>query len=198
MTVIGHASDLHGDYDVLINNTRKPDLWVFSGDMLATEAQSMELVQSWKERSFQAFTFKYDAPHLKTALMDVPVLVVDGNHDFLSFATLLQEAGVEAYPLTVRPEVVFHGLRFSGYPHIPWIQGYWNHERRLLRPYVEDIFADPPDVLVTHMPPLGILDATVSGGHSAHYGCQVLADALLPTLSRNPEQWFQFSPLTPE
>lgn len=88
---------------------------------------------------------------------DAPVVVCRGNHDFTDLAPAF---GGEVYEIG-RPEETFDvlGLRFGGCRGINYIVGEWADE---LKPEQFDTRARrvPKDVevLVTHAPPLGMMD----------------------------------------
>ena len=46
-----------------------------------------------------------------------PVVVVDGNHDYISFAQALREYGVEAYDISESPTIL--AMKFAGFGEIP-------------------------------------------------------------------------------
>lgn len=104
-------------------------------------------------------------------------IVVAGNHDFLfereperarellGDVHYLLDSGVEAA-----------GLSFWGSPWQPWFHEWAFNLRR--GPALEEVWARAPsgvDVLVTHTPPLGVLDRTNDG---RRVGCEALREAL--------------------
>lgn len=99
------------------------------------------------------------------------VLAIGGNHDFALFAgtafrhaTLLTDAGFEV-----------DGVRFWGSPWTPMHDGWAFHadEAQLREKWAR--IPDDTDVLVTHTPPLGVLDRPTAGGQ---LGCPHLLDAV--------------------
>lgn len=111
-------------------------------------------------------------------------IVIAGNHDFLfekqgtlarsllTSAIYLQDSGVEVA-----------GLRVWGSPWQPWFQDWaFNLPRgKALRERWEQI-PEGLDILVTHGPPMGILDRTAAG---EHVGCEELR-ARLTAMSSPP------------
>ncbi len=100
-------------------------------------------------------------------------IVIAGNHDFgfqersgaagwMTNARYLQDRGV-----------VLDGVRFYGSPWQPWFHDWaFNLPRGAALDAVWERIPEGTDVLVTHSPPFGTLDATV---HGEHVGCEALA-----------------------
>lgn len=164
MVRIAHCSDLHGDWEFL-DSVKTPDLWVFSGDFFPNRTRGIRPIES----SYQEVWFRRAADRLVCALRGVPVVVVDGNHDFVNLAPLLASVGVESYDVASGP-VDIKGLRFSGFPYIPWIIGEWNYEEDNIQSEIDRVWAEDPDVLLTHAPPAGIL--------AKEYGYSAISSAL--------------------
>jgi Icc-related predicted phosphoesterase len=155
---IGHFSDLHGRLETLENATEAPDVWVCSGDIFPNKTRGIASV----EVQFQSNWFlSQNFPRL---LKGKPLLYVPGNHDYANLADLLREQGYPAETITVEG-ITFNGVRFAGFREVPYIQGEWNGESRNveLSAIAVELFNNPPDVLVTHAPPGGIL----GDGHTA-------------------------------
>ena len=158
---IFHVSDLHGDLGVFGQDpTDVPDLWVFTGDMMPNRTRGNSAIEVPYQMQWYASVYDWWVPRLRGA----PVLLVPGNHDYADLALLLRRDGVDAREVT--PEgLVFQGLRFSGFGHIPLIAGEWNREStyRELSDLTTRAIASDPDVLVTHAPPDGILNGFYAG-----------------------------------
>ncbi len=116
--IVGHFSDLHGNYTLLTENTTRPDLWISTGDFFSNRTRGTRPI----EIPYQDMYFRRKADELASALAGTPVVVVDGNHDFVRLAPLLREFGVDAHDVADGP-VELYGLTFSGFPHIPYIEG---------------------------------------------------------------------------
>jgi Icc-related predicted phosphoesterase len=102
------------------------------------------------------------------------VLMIAGNHDWvfevdklahrkLQHITYLEDSGIE-----------INGVRFYGSPHQPW---FYNWAFNLPRGGKElahcwSLIPDHTDVLITHGPPMGILDQPF--GTREHVGCELL------------------------
>lgn len=114
---------------------------------------------------------------------DNPVICVRGNHDF----TDLSEAfGGDVWEVTLDPTrtTTVHGLKVGGCRGIPQIVGEWSDELEengkppegnMIRPAqgnFDDVVSKLPtdlEILITHAPPFGMLDA-----EGSHYGSRAL------------------------
>lgn len=100
-----------------------------------------------------------------------PVITVQGNHDFTSFAEPLRAAGARAHDVGAQGPVQVDGLRFAGFREIPFVTGEWagevgrDEEDPLIdeqfRLLVRKVAGARPDVLLTHSPPAQILDYSI-------------------------------------
>lgn len=159
--IVGHASDLHGDYSPLLS-AEKPDLWVCSGDMFGAET-----VKGQHEH------FDYHLPTIKRGLRGAPVLVINGNHDRICWGDKLREHGIVAVNITEAP-IEYMGLRWAGFREVPEINGMFVGEESaegLTARYTRVLDQDF-DVLVTHSPSHGIFSERAWGVHG-------MADAIL-------------------
>lgn len=167
--LIGHLSDLHGALKRVLDTNTNPDLWIATGDMFPNRTRGDVVVEVSHQRNWWDFYGK----KISDRFQGRPVVVVDGNHDYISFAQALREHGVEAYDISESPTVL--GMKFAGFREIPYIAGEWNGENHDFRSVVDEAFAQDPDILVTHAPPAGILDEDC---HGAGYGINLLMQAL--------------------
>lgn len=108
---------------------------------------------------------------------NAPVVVCRGNHDFVSLATLFDEGPIYEIgeQTTVFPDIL--GLKVGGFRGVNPISGRWSDEldEASLRSLVDKLPLDL-DVLVTHCPPFGLLDAVPrAGGRPFRYGVAPLA-----------------------
>jgi Icc-related predicted phosphoesterase len=164
MTRIAHVSDLHGNLDALLTSEVTPDVWVISGDLCPNESRG----DADLERMTQVMWLESVRESLVARFGTTPVVYVGGNHDYADVARVLRSFGIDA--VTVTPEgVEVVGVRFAGFPEIPFIAGEWNNESHDLAPMVEAAMAADPEVLVTHAAPAGILD----DDHGCGHGCGV-------------------------
>ena len=105
---------------------------------------------------------------------DAPVLVVRGNHDFIPLSDWIGGDVWEADDDPTRSTQLL-GLKIGGFRGINYIMGEWSDELR--REQFDDRarrLPDDLDVLITHSPPLGILDR-----HHENYGSPALMSYLL-------------------
>ena len=169
---IGHFSDLHGKYHILDRVEETPDLWVSTGDFFP----NWEPAYPEEEVAKQSRWFRHKVQSIRARLRGRPVMVVEGNHDFAHLVPLLRRWGVEAYAVGAHP-LEFAGWRWGGFREIPFIRGRWNGEldRDLFAPLIEGVFAAAdPEILLTHAPAFGTLDAA----DRAHIGIEALAEFL--------------------
>ncbi len=103
-------------------------------------------------------------------------LLVPGNHDFWLEADASRRSLLSNATVLINESMDIEGLRFWGSPVTPLYGGAFGRSsvedrRRLYASIPKDV-----DVLITHGPPLGILD--VSPGSDYHQGDPVLLDAV--------------------
>ena len=137
-----HISDTHGLHKQLAN-LPQADVIVHSGDFTehGTEAEVLDFV-NW----FCDLPYKYK-------------IFIAGNHDDCLAGEFIEGLDEDCYYLN-GDSVVIDGVKFHGIPLFVADQ----LDGRFFR-LIEDIPTDT-DVLITHCPPLGVLDFT--GG--THYG----------------------------
>lgn len=108
-------------------------------------------------------------------------VVIAGNHDFLfqrkpKIARLMVQRDDNIHYLQ-DSEVTIEGVKFYGTPWQPWFYDWaFNVPRGQLKPYWDKIPNDT-DVLITHGPPMGILDQAKPYGDNL--GCGELIEAVL-------------------
>ena len=171
-----HASDLHGNLDT-IPQRDDIDLFVLSGDIAPNRGRDDNgIIDADQEVRIQRRWWNFQKDRCKRIFGNCPVVCVDGNHDFVSVAKSLHGLGVDSYEVTPQG-VTVQGVRFAGFPHIPYIKGGWNYEIQGadFRPLVETTFdVGNPEILVTHSPPAGIL----SSGDGYYGGIDCLTSRL--------------------
>ncbi len=104
------------------------------------------------------------------------IVCVGGNHDLeLESALRLQAQPFRNAVVLHDTAIAFRGLRIHGAPWVPLLprHAFFKRPEALAAAWAQ-VPADI-DVLVTHTPPLGILDAARSG---KTFGCAALADEL--------------------
>lgn len=185
---IAAASDIHGFWDVIKYQQGYPkaDVLVLAGDILADHSYDHKLCG--QEQLEELISFDHFMGELIDDGIYKHVLYVAGNHEFAFYyhndearkrcerVTYLQDSGV-----------TIDGVHFYGSPWQPWF-GDWafNFPRppyHLPMGEIEDssavrkirgTWASIPaktNVLITHTPPRGVLDVTLSGKSA---GCQYL------------------------
>jgi Icc-related predicted phosphoesterase len=182
--IAGHFSDLHGNLKPLRLNKVEPDFWVWTGDILREDwsrprRDQMAIQHSWMKKHAKDF---------KRYFMNKPVLLVNGNHDWIDPVPYLADAGVDVRPVTLWKQEIL-GFTYSGFPLICFIDNTahdcegkpirWMYEAsdEEKRQAVDAVFKDPPDLLITHSPPYGIMDESARTP-GRHFGISQLADAL--------------------
>lgn len=114
------------------------------------------------------------------------VVIIAGNHDF-AFEQLHKKDQLDFGRIVYlcNSEATVEGLRIYGSPVQPKY-GWWafNVERgEAIRKYW-DMIPNNVDVLVTHGPPMGILDQAAAHLNTEHLGCVDLGDAVYRTSPR--------------
>ena len=166
-----HTSDLHGNWEDVLRFDNF-DVWIDTGDFFPNKTRGTP-----EERRYQTrwFANKRIGERLADWLDGRVAITVPGNHDYVHLDDLLRQGGARAYQATPQG-VEVDGVEYAGFRQIPYIFGEWAGETRHgdFRALVDDVFETPPDVLVTHAGPAGIL----SGGDDYHGGIDQLATAL--------------------
>lgn len=102
------------------------------------------------------------------------VLLIAGNHDWLFQVDRLAHRKLKHITYLEDSGVEIDGVKFYGSPHQPWFYDWaFNLPRsgHQLAHYWS-LIPDDTDVLITHGPPLGILDQPF--GTREHVGCELL------------------------
>ncbi len=160
------TSDCHG----MLQQARLPagDVLIIAGDVLRNRSGNADLDAAYQLNDLR------DLDDYCATLGFKHTLVIAGNHDWvfqiyneasraLKHITYLQDSGTQ-----------IEGLKFYGSPHQPWFFDWAFNEPRgghALAHYW-NLIPDDTDVLITHGPPLGILDSPF--GKDEHVGCELL------------------------
>ena len=162
-----HLSDLHS-----IHPPKVPDdidLIVNSGDWLPNAPTD----SIYADIACQERWIEDNAEQIKSWTNGKLMLWSCGNHDRINPAKYLSKIGTRIINIT--NQLYTHkesGLSFYGFPFIPYIEGWWNHERELpemvkefdsMLETIKDAGLDQIDILVAHCPPYGILDKNREG-----------------------------------
>lgn len=154
-----HASDLHG------RNPELPyaDLYINTGDLapdfVIANRRGGYLHEPAKQRDWIS-----DHKGLYRKSMgnpDAPVVCVRGNHDWNNLASLwggeVYEIGKEytEYNLVIKGRQ----LKIGGIRGVLAINSFWSDEKACEADFKVVDFSPELDILVTHQPPYGILDA---------------------------------------
>lgn len=182
-----HTSDLHARYhrlEELLGTIEGLDLWIDTGDFFPNKTRGVRDVETTYQRRWATSWTNIAARIAKICIArGIKVLSVSGNHDYTSLVGLLRQAGMTegtAYDLSsAERSVRLCGLQFAGFREIPWLEGEWNGEQHLgeFKNIVDRAMSHDPDVLLTHCPPDGILDAM--GFKDAHEGIPYLTSYLM-------------------
>jgi len=177
-----HGSDWHGKperYKLGIEATKTEDfdLWIISGDMLPNCSRGRDTDDI--EGKFQVQWVDERPTKLKKTFGDKKVLVVDGNHDYISFARALRENGIDAHDLYYDGPITIDGVRFAGFPFVkppPKSFRFKNvAEDDVIRDHVQTALEYDPHVLVTHGARHGVLDMVYGG---ERIGSESIANAI--------------------
>ena len=154
MKTIAHCSDTHSRESLI--SVPKCDILVHSGDANISTLRILNFFISWM--SSQPATYK---------------IFVAGNHDDMCEAVpslvkqLFHENGVIYLD---NAQVEIEGIKIWGSPYTPRYGGWSFMKERgdeMLR--VWKMIPEDTDILITHGPPMGILDFTTRG--QVHAGC---------------------------
>lgn len=170
MISICHASDWHGYWYEL----PPADLYIFTGDMLHNYpimtgakydrsysfpgAGKIEVANERKKQT-QWLEHEKNKGGLRRYLGDpgAPVVLVRGNHDFVDYGEYFGGDYFEVNEDSTRAKT-YYGLKIGGFRGIPPIGGNWSDElnqvERLSR---VSKLPDDLDIVVSHVPPKGIL-----------------------------------------
>lgn len=176
-----HTSDLHGKYKRFLQSDLDFDVWLDTGDWFDNIGRSAKtggrIVPALEARQQARWLqWKQLCPRIRDWLKGRPVILLPGNHDFLSLANALQQSGCPEVHSITPDGVQVAGLTWAGFRQIPRIAWEWEGEieEADFEPLIQQTLACAPDVLVTHAPAGGILDDHGSRG----YGIQPLTSAL--------------------
>ncbi len=154
-----HTSDLHGKLRSKMLR-QDFDMWIDTGDSLPNQSKNRNY-QEDKESKFQYNWMMRKIDHIISSLNGRPLISVSGNHCYINLAMILRSYGYSnAYTINLGEITEINGLKFSGFPHINWIDGKWMHEvhKEDINKIVDQCPLNKIDVLLTHAPPYQVLD----------------------------------------
>jgi Icc-related predicted phosphoesterase len=148
---------------VLLAHRASFDVWLDTGDFFPNCGRVQATghrIDPETERRYQLCWLEDTnlLARLSEWLAGRPALSVSGNHDFVSMAALLREAGADAHEITTEG-IRVSGYTWAGFREVPWMGGEWEGEVENFTALVDAAFSADPDILATHAPPTGILDS---------------------------------------
>jgi len=161
-----HVSDWHGN--IWPEITEDYDVVVSSGDMMSNCSRG----DIEKEKYYQKYWVLKNLDRFRNLIGIRPFLHTPGNHDFADLVQILEERNFEAYDLS-ESAVTIGGVKFLGFPYIPYIAGEWNYELMSSDLAVETHKLQEKlphvDVFVPHCPPHYCLDNGDEGKFGNNY-----------------------------
>jgi Icc-related predicted phosphoesterase len=159
-----HFSDSHGNlHPGILELAGEVDVVVCSGDLMpngrfrADRGMNQIMQPEW-------LTSKNTVRFFQS--LKKPLLFCSGNHDFVDPCPILSTYGVDAVNLDGKLATV-QGVRFYGFPWIPYIQGEWAFEATPTEMHQRIRSIEwPLDVLVSHAPIVDQLSSKGKNGHS--------------------------------
>jgi|SRR5579863_59706 len=182
-----HFSDNHGHipvvpaaigFDVMVcSGDFGPDRYLRKDEQIRLNQEHRRPASPFTQQTWLA----RNENRLRELARDKPFLYCPGNHDFYGYVVQdMRAMGIDAHSL-VDNVVEVGGLRFTGFPYVPWIGHEWafsTEAPRMLQKVdelVERCNKESVDVLVAHSPPFGSLDVN---GWGQHCGTTALRNAL--------------------
>jgi Icc-related predicted phosphoesterase len=166
MTTIYHISDWHNrgegfqrrlDFEIRSQELSEPDLIVITGDMIHNFAPARSRIQGkdpYEERR-QIVHYQTLIDYIDFIWPGVDIFAVRGNHDWCDYGI---EGSVKAFDNLEGCTYNWNGLKIHGFRGVPaylnWNDGYTEKALEALC----DLVPKDTDILITHTPPLGILD----------------------------------------
>ncbi len=165
-------SDTHGKHDYIPND------WLPEADVIIHAGDVSNIGRLWEIEEFLQWFNRLPYPHK---------IFIAGNHDwgFQERRDEIKEM-LTGYPDIVYledSEVTIDGLKFYGSPWQPWFYDWaFNLKRGDQLEEKWNLIPTDVDVLITHGPPLEILDYVAQGNSAKHVGCDRLAACVLTQL----------------
>ena len=181
MFSVAHVSDSHNNPSLVRQACQSnADVVLITGDCMnnlgrvnRTEYQ----ISPHAEIKFQQSWYRKQAKKWAKDLGDRPIIAIRGNHDFIDYSPWLLHYGANVHEITDdNPVVEVFGKRWAGFRQVNYHIGEWSGEEHSLKSHIQRAFKCKPDILVTHIPPSGILDQNSYG--DKNYGSSELTGAL--------------------
>lgn len=181
MTKIACMSDFHGMWHGL--SYPSADILVVAGDIFKNfsrdrDHDAIRQLSSLDELNNHFYWLKNEGIYKE-------IIVVAGNHDFVfERQNKLARERIDSFIYLQDEAVEIDGLKFYGSPHQPWFFdwafNFPNHHENFFRSRAHaqtiwDMIPGDTEVLITHGPPLYILDTCYDG---RQVGCQYLKEKL--------------------
>jgi Icc-related predicted phosphoesterase len=157
-------SDTHGQHH-LLKNLPAGDLLIHAGDV-SSRGKEIEIQDFFYWLAKQDYKYK---------------VLIAGNHDFF-----FEQAPKDQIQDMIPDDVIYlndsgveiEGIKIWGSPVQPWFHDWaFNRARGAKIQKHWDLIPSDTDILITHGPPMGILDVTIPA--NTHVGCQNLMNTIL-------------------
>ncbi len=165
-----HTSDIHGKHKRILGTDLDFDVWVDTGDLLPNYGRrecTGYAISPEKEIKYQTRYLRYSnlANRIGEFLDGRPVVLVPGNHDFISLADHLRAAGVPNVITPTEDGLDALGVRWAGFRQVSYMSNEWSGEEHPvdLQKRFKRTLECNPDILVTHSPPRGMLSGDKHG-----------------------------------
>lgn len=154
--LVAHVSDTHSTFPTI---PQEAEIIVHSGDLLPNKTRGIREV----EERYQTEWVINNLSLFKEWIKNKRFFFSAGNHDYIDLCKILRKENILATDITNCIHE-YKGIKFYGFPYIPWIDGEWNYECRSqeMQEKVKKLRSTlykGVDVLVCHCPPYGILDS---------------------------------------
>ena len=184
MVSLATVSDIHGYWDSI--HYPKADFLIYAGDLFDDYSRFQLISASCQLQELERFNIFLG--NLKQKGLYSEIIVIAGNHDFV-FEKIPECRNLltNAYYLQ-NSSIVLNGIKFYGSPQTVWYHNWafnlpcgslkHNGDPEHARKVAEACWGNIPndvEVLITHGPPMGILDSNYEG---TMIGCPVLEERI--------------------
>ena len=179
--VILHISDTHGR---MSKPFREASVVVHTGDLLPNKTRGDRYVEPGHQTEWLRSVMHELAKWVGTR----PFLFMPGNHDFVDPCPGMRRAGIDAHNLHEEGPRSIDGVTFGGVPFVPYFGGEWNYEVSEAEIDYHLSNLKSVDVLVTHCPPLGVLD-DANRGLGSRLGRSIGSKAIHAHVEQKQPRW---------